>query len=68
MLRDGSVVSQQLEQKQHLCHSGTLLFPLFGLILYWLSYLSIKVTKEEINTVSCLAVSTNVVGEASETS
>lgn len=36
MLRDGSVVSQQLEQKQHLCHSGILLFPVFGLILYWL--------------------------------
>lgn len=31
MLRDGSVVSQQLEQKQHLCHSVVLLLPFFAL-------------------------------------
>lgn len=39
MLRDGSVVSQQLEQKQCLCHSVVLLLPFFGFVWYWLGEL-----------------------------
>lgn len=48
MLRDGSVVSQQLEQKQRRCHSVVLLFALFGLVWYWVGAFWCGLSKKKI--------------------
>lgn len=68
MLRDGSVVSQQLEQKQRLCHSVVLFLPFF----FWLSLILGRcvlmwVIKKENNLMGCFSVSTDTVVETSVT-